>query len=53
MKTLTTEQQNQLRDLLKSIFDGSEPVDTLQTWIEELKPKRIRRKKELDTIAQV
>jgi len=47
MKLLSTEQQNDLRELLEKV--GSNNIETeaeLQFWRIELKPKRIRKKKE-------
>jgi len=51
MKLLSTEQQNDLRELLEKV--GSNNIETeaeLQFWRIELKPKRIRKKQNiLDT----
>lgn len=48
MKVLTTEQQTDLRNLLGELAEHQVPIglaNTLNYWIIELKPKRIRKPK--------
>lgn len=44
MKTLSTEQQSELRELLENVQGQSaHQQDIINYWILELKPKRVRR----------
>lgn len=50
MKTLTTEKQTELITLFENLSDATFEVDydTINLWLQELKPKRVRRKKNVE-----